>query len=183
MTKKPTYYEQLKDPRWQRKRLEVMERDGFECVVCGSGEKTLNVHHGYYEKGLAPWEYDSQTLWTICEDCHKAIELWRLVINRSIGAIDPSDLPKVFGLILGGRMTINTELSYKRQIDGKEISQTTANVISGIASAFVAEVDCYRAIDVSEEAEKILKEKGNIDGRSMYEICKRMNVYGNQVAK
>lgn len=25
-----TYYEKLKDPRWQRKRLEVMQRDDYE---------------------------------------------------------------------------------------------------------------------------------------------------------
>ena len=25
------YVEKLKDPRWQRKRLEIMQRDGFRC--------------------------------------------------------------------------------------------------------------------------------------------------------
>lgn len=40
-----TYYELLKDPRWQRKRLEVMQRANFECEDCHkkSEEKKLNL--------------------------------------------------------------------------------------------------------------------------------------------
>ena len=66
-----SYYELLKDPRWQRKRLEVMQRDGFECTWCGDKEKTLNVHHVRYRRGKKPWEYDPDDLTTLCEDCHK----------------------------------------------------------------------------------------------------------------
>jgi 5-methylcytosine-specific restriction endonuclease McrA len=57
-----TYFEKLKDPRWQRKRLEVMERAGFACEYCGSATETLNVHHGFYEKGKEPWEYDNDKI-------------------------------------------------------------------------------------------------------------------------
>ena len=64
-----TYSEKLKDPRWQKKRLEVMERDGFTCRDCGATHKTLHVHHCMYEKG-EPWETDSRFLLTLCEDCH-----------------------------------------------------------------------------------------------------------------
>jgi len=31
-----TYYGLLKHPKWQKKRLEVMENAGFECEDCGS---------------------------------------------------------------------------------------------------------------------------------------------------
>lgn len=34
---------------------------------------TLNVHHSFYETGKAPWEYDTDTLFTVCECCHKVI--------------------------------------------------------------------------------------------------------------
>jgi hypothetical protein len=62
-----------KDSRWQKKRLEVMERDGWTCQSCGATGPgtTLNVHHVYYESGKAPWEYPTETLRTWCEDCHK----------------------------------------------------------------------------------------------------------------
>lgn len=65
-----SYYEKLRDPRWQKKRLEIMERDGFTCRDCGSATNTLNVHHAYYEKGFDPWEYPDGSLKTLCELCH-----------------------------------------------------------------------------------------------------------------
>jgi hypothetical protein len=62
---------QYKDPRWQKKRLEIMERDNFTCRSCGAKDKTLNVHHAYYDKGKRPWEYPSENMITWCEKCHK----------------------------------------------------------------------------------------------------------------
>lgn len=69
-----TYAEKLKDPRWQKKRLEVMERDQFMCRKCRARDKTLNVHHLAYKKGKNPWEYEDDLLLTVCEDCHAQIE-------------------------------------------------------------------------------------------------------------
>ena len=66
-----TYSDKLKDPRWQRKRLEIMSRDHFSCVVCRSKDKTLNVHHKQYVNGIDPWDHEDATLLTMCEDCHK----------------------------------------------------------------------------------------------------------------
>lgn len=63
--------DQYKDPRWQKKRLEIMKRDDFACRSCGDKESTLNVHHAYYEKGKKPWEYPDSILITWCEKCHK----------------------------------------------------------------------------------------------------------------
>lgn len=67
------YSELLRDPRWQKKRLEIMQRDNFRCLQCGSKVKTLNVHHQYYVKGRSPWEYGNDSLLTLCEDCHHGI--------------------------------------------------------------------------------------------------------------
>lgn len=67
---KKTYWEKLKDPRWQKMRLAVMERDGFACQVCADDKSTLNVHHRIYRKGAAPWEYAPHELVTLCEACH-----------------------------------------------------------------------------------------------------------------
>lgn len=65
-----TYSDKLKDPRWQRKRLEIMQRDDFTCRNCGAKDKTLNIHHIRYLKGLEPWEYKEFYLVTLCEECH-----------------------------------------------------------------------------------------------------------------
>ena len=68
---KSSYAEKLKDPRWQRKRLEVMGRDNFTCLDCGSTDNQLQVHHCLYEKG-EPWETSNEFLMTLCMDCHKS---------------------------------------------------------------------------------------------------------------
>lgn len=68
------YSKKLKDSRWQKKRLEVLERDGWKCLRCNKGENggvCLHVHHSYYKKGKDPWEYDSESLSTLCADCHE----------------------------------------------------------------------------------------------------------------
>lgn len=64
------YGELLKDPRWQRKRLEAMQADKFTCQICFRSDKPLNVHHKKYISGAMPWEYDTSYLITLCEDCH-----------------------------------------------------------------------------------------------------------------
>jgi hypothetical protein len=79
------YSEKLKDPRWQRKRLEVMQRDGFTCLCCGDTKTTLNVHHKQYHGD--PWEAPMDSLETLCEDCHAK----RTEINKEFMALDTRD--------------------------------------------------------------------------------------------
>lgn len=66
-----SYSDLLKDPRWQRKRLEILESRGWVCENCGDSDKTLHVHHVRYVKGRMPWEYDGSELKVFCEKCHK----------------------------------------------------------------------------------------------------------------
>lgn len=65
-----TYSEKLKDPRWQKRRLEVFEKANFTCESCGATDKTLHVHHDCYLKGHDPWEYDDIMLRCFCSGCH-----------------------------------------------------------------------------------------------------------------
>ncbi len=60
----------LSDPRWQRMRLKVMERDRWVCQKCGDHTQTLVVHHKNYYKGMRPWEHDPSDLETLCKPCH-----------------------------------------------------------------------------------------------------------------
>jgi hypothetical protein len=66
-----TYYEKLKDPRWQKKRLEIFERDEWTCQGCFEKNNTLHIHHKKYIQGLEPWEHANDTLITLCEECHE----------------------------------------------------------------------------------------------------------------
>lgn len=65
-----TYKEKLKDPRWQKKRLEIFKRDGWCCQKCFDNQSTLHVHHRIYEPDKEPWEYDDDLLVTLCDTCH-----------------------------------------------------------------------------------------------------------------
>jgi hypothetical protein len=67
------YSDLLKDPRWQKKRLEILNRDKFTCTYCGDDTTTLHVHHMRYSKGKKPWDYHNDLLKTLCEPCHRLV--------------------------------------------------------------------------------------------------------------
>lgn len=79
-----TYQEQLKDPRWQKKRLEILDRDNFACQKCGDTKSTLHVHHYYYDKYMNLWEYEDEFLVTLCEECHTEQESIQIAVIKQI---------------------------------------------------------------------------------------------------
>ena len=95
------YYELLKHPHWQKKRLLVLERENFCCENCGSDEKTLHVHHTYYESGIKPWEYPDESLHVLCEKCHADLHSMKTLFNRQIGKIGFLDIENLYGYALG----------------------------------------------------------------------------------
>lgn len=78
---KVKFFDQYKDPRWQKKRLQIMERDEFTCQSCYNTENTLNVHHKYYIPDKKPWEYNDSLLITLCEGCHEWEEDKKYIIT------------------------------------------------------------------------------------------------------
>jgi 5-methylcytosine-specific restriction endonuclease McrA len=62
-------------PNWKLKRKEILKRDQFKCVICGS-ENELQVHHRQYhfveatKKFKVPWDYPDHLLITLCSPCH-----------------------------------------------------------------------------------------------------------------
>ncbi len=63
------YSELLKSPLWQKKRLEILNRDNFTCQVCGDTETMLSIHHKKYTaKNI--WEEPIENLSTVCKHCH-----------------------------------------------------------------------------------------------------------------
>lgn len=65
-----SYRHDLRHPKWQRRRLEIMGRDEFKCQTCGDKESPLVVHHLEYRGNLKPWEYGDADLVTLCDACH-----------------------------------------------------------------------------------------------------------------
>lgn len=70
-----TYSERLRHPKWQRRRLEILQRDNFTCQLCGDTETTLNIHHKEYHKGEI-WEYEDDELITYCDHCHLLVHFF-----------------------------------------------------------------------------------------------------------
>lgn len=129
---KKTYSEKLRDPRWQKMRLQIMERDKFTCLFCSSTEKPLNVHHKYYDKGAEPWEYAQEVLVTCCEECHESLE----------------DLKKEIGLFIGssyGKRLMDTFLLLceKDRLSFDFIMSEMAEIGPDIFTAFGSVINIY----------------------------------------
>lgn len=69
-----TYKEKLLDPRWQKKRLEILNRDNWECSICHCKKKTLHIHHKKYLPNCDPWDYENKLLQTLCYECHEFVQ-------------------------------------------------------------------------------------------------------------
>lgn len=78
-----SYADKLRDPRWQKRRLEIFLRDDWTCQKCGATESELSVHHKEYIKNRDPWDYPDDLLTTRCTDCHEGEH----VFFESIGAL------------------------------------------------------------------------------------------------
>lgn len=68
------YRNKLRDPRWQKRRLEILERDQWRCTVCGEDTQPLHVHHLYYDRFTEPWDAKPRCLITMCAACHSEEE-------------------------------------------------------------------------------------------------------------
>ncbi len=123
---KQSYADKLQDPRWQRKRLKILERDKFKCKKCGDEETTLHVHHKIYKKGKDPWEYDNSDLITLCEDCHKVIEYLKkeleiiFDINKiTIGKLTYHDNDEIYLFVFIDDVCIGIAFSKEKRIIDK----------------------------------------------------------------
>lgn len=90
------YSQQLKDPRWQRRRLEVLNRSDFKCEWCDASDKTLHVHHTIYHKGMKPWEYKDCELLALCEDCHAEWHHMKDGIDSMLSAFDNESIERLW---------------------------------------------------------------------------------------
>lgn len=62
------YQDKLKSPKWQKKRLEILQRDSFTCQMCGDEKTELHVHHIKYTN--EPYDAPNENLQTLCKHCH-----------------------------------------------------------------------------------------------------------------
>jgi hypothetical protein len=124
-----TYSELLKDPRWQRKRLETLNAANWTCRLCGTAEKTLHVHHKRYRRGAMPWEYVSSELEVLCETCHDAVTATTRELKEVIESGDIHVLFRVsaYAQAMAAKFDWKTPRSVRVYAEGQ---------IYGIADAF-----------------------------------------------
>lgn len=79
------WLQQLRDPRWQKKRLIILERDGWKCQECGATDKNLQVDHLIYAPTGRPWDVEDKDLRTLCDGCHRTISELRKIARAYIG--------------------------------------------------------------------------------------------------
>lgn len=101
--KPASYRAMLTDPRWQKRRLEVLSRDDFECRMCGANRATLHVHHLRYTRGAPPWSYRDRELVTLCEGCHETfhdMRPWESIVEALLqGGITDDSLWGLLGVL------------------------------------------------------------------------------------
>ena len=147
------YSEKLKDPRWQKKRLEILERDAWECTNCGDKDKTLHVHHKAYNKN--PWDAKDDDLETLCEDCHKTETKRKKKIKEVVALLDDwggEDIEQVYLLLWG--------LEEEKSPLGEGWSVYKLRRILEIKWVFDFAFNQTRFMDVAFKAEELKEEEG-----------------------
>jgi hypothetical protein len=79
---KEEYAEQLKSPRWIKKKMRILNRDQFRCVKCMSTD-FLQVHHLYYITGEPAWGVPDLALVTLCNKCHKQWHEYNILVFKN----------------------------------------------------------------------------------------------------
>lgn len=67
--KKPKYRSFLSSFVWKQLRVDIINRDGPKCCLCGSSEK-LAVHHLLYRKFFKDCWTEPLNLVVVCQKCH-----------------------------------------------------------------------------------------------------------------
>jgi hypothetical protein len=120
-TASAAYLEKLRSPLWQKKRLQVFERDKWTCRTCSATDKTLHVHHVFYRPGCEPWDYPIWAFLTLCADCHEqAHEAQRAGIQYLIEAFARRQIPDGFMLDLAVALDLDGERELSNE-DAREL--------------------------------------------------------------
>lgn len=77
-----SYSDLLKKPEWQKRRLQIFERDKWACVKCKDTKNELQVHHLKYTG--KPWQAPDADLETLCCHCHFIISKYKIHIEKAV---------------------------------------------------------------------------------------------------
>ena len=139
-----TFWQKYKDPRWQKRRLEIMSFAEFKCQTCEADDKTLNVHHTIYRKGVDPWDYPDEELLCLCEDCHEEHHAIKQRLQGYLAKLHVGEQEIILGYAAA------------QWIHGwpvREIQVTSYEMAIGVAAAFG--VTEHQVIDIQTQHGKV----------------------------
>jgi hypothetical protein len=143
---KLTYKEQLLHPLWQRKRLQIMQRDDFTCQSCYDRETTLNVHHKHYNKGAMAWEYEDHELVTLCKACHEVMhdnQNLRKQVFAKLPVDGPGNETEAICLIAGWSFDWSCEIE-----QSDHYTLDAHSFLLGQIAALISNAVGYRVVDM-----------------------------------
>lgn len=151
-----SYIELLKDPRWQKKRLQILERDNWTCQDCYDTTTTLNVHHLHY--GEAPWDVPDGLLITLCEPCHELTTSLMNQVKGYLQTLNQEELHVLLAFIRSRRLLVGFHPDF--QIKTPPEADGVGAAIGGLPWRTVAAA-CKGGVPVSRELiQRLQREAG-----------------------
>lgn len=147
-----TYAQQLKHPKWQKRRLEILSRSDFTCRMCGDSDTTLHVHHKHYIKGRMAWEYSDREFVVLCEPCHDQQHIELEADKMLLAQFDvdgPGGRPAAMALVAGyGEFFIDGEFikPYEGDLTPFILGQIARRLDQQSANLFPL-IDLYEALE------------------------------------
>lgn len=110
MFMRKTYSEKLLDPRWQKRRLELLEAADWTCRECGTKTQTLHVHHGHYKRAADPWNYPDGVMHVLCDGCHGEMQGYMAQTHEIIGFLSKYELLALSEFLSAARGSPNSTI-------------------------------------------------------------------------
>lgn len=125
------YKSQYMHPKWQKRRLEILDGAGYQCQSCEDTEKTLHVHHKRYIKGRDVWDYADADLEVLCADCHKHEHWQRDELNKMVATMCSQEVAELLCIIAGIK-------SYTWEIDDEDLKKWRALDDNAVEAGYIA---------------------------------------------
>ena len=90
-----SYSDELRNPLWQKRRLQVFERAGWRCEWCGTTQSQLHAHHKVYLSRHKPWEYPDILLECLCDQCHERAHEHKRQFELCVASRPSAELSKL----------------------------------------------------------------------------------------
>lgn len=169
------FWEKYKDPKWQKRRLEIMDLAGFRCQSCGDEKTTLNIHHKFYRKGANPWDYADDELECLCAPCHESSHSAKDFLNEVLrsSTLPVSDVTALIAGFLDANVAIDPFIA-DRAAENNAVYYMVGLAAASVQREMIATkipapamdvIDKYQREPLSPAIRRIFKHREEDDGQ------------------